>query len=597
MSSILPELGNVPVTGNTSLDRYLMALKVRLLGVSAGQAGTVDWEDIQLNPYTTIGEIAAPTNFVVTAGNWKNYLSWTNPDAKNLSHIEIWKNTSNDVSTSVLEAVVTQPGDKYEHAIERTLLNVNLYYWIRAVSFAGMYSVWTPKPTGEGGPGGFLVNGRDTIGEVIDSVMEALLGGSPATYDPATTYAAGDVVQYTGTDGNTRRYRRLNFSIGDSGVDPTNSTHWERVSILVEGLIDGVSTVGVDGNLVVDGSLFARHIGADEINGTHIHAQSEITLSEGGKITVGNGNVVIESQGTDTGRIVVAPDGGTSEQDYAVLSNGNIETFYYDSIGGLHHQYKQLTRIEPGVANNGDTVLIPGYFKLAPTVMVSLATMQVFDNNYSGSDQTLRCVADNIVIQPGEETKGIGEPKKYQFDAHAYLDLTDGAGGRSVGENTINSGAYNSAYQSFYSPEYELQESNTRQIDVLVRGRGYKRFMWMDSYNYQWDTWEVEQFTLQLWCYYNAQWNMVDSHAFAPPGSAMTAWWSATLSSPTVGYDITHIQARLVHNGRTLPQFRSGPWLGQDKRYQEVEIVSYTSTLTDSTALANGTLNWIAIGS
>lgn len=588
MSSNLPELGNVPVTGNISLDRYLMAIKVKLLGVSTGQAGVVslDWNDIQLNPYTTIGEIAAPTNFVVTAGNWKNFLSWTNPDANNLSHIEIWRNTSDDVSTAELEAVVTQPGDKYEHAIERTLLNVNLYYWIRAVSFAGMYSVWTPKPLAEGGSGGYLVNGRDTIGKVIDSVMEALLGGSPANYAPATIYAAGDVVQYTDTDGNTRRYRRLDFSIGDSGVDPTNSTYWELVSILVEGLIDSVPTIGIDGNLVVDGSLFARHIGADEINGTHIHAQSEIVLSEGGKITVGDDNVIIDSAGPGSGSITVSPDGGPDASHHIEIVDGDVKARYYD--GAQHHEYKHLSRIEADMAANDTIVAIPGIWLAPPNVMVSPQDIRSFDMSYSNYNQSIRCVAENVELQSGETLK-------YQFRARAYLDLSDGMSSGSINSSTNSNHTriWPHTWNTFYSSTYTFTESGVRRISVVTDSRG---FAWEESaggYGWVWpETW-----TIELYGYINGAWSGVLDSITITQSSQSTGYYRRTLDSGLQTSDITQFRVRFVHVSEVGSAGGSAIYSGLSEYiYQEIILVSYIADLANSNILAEGTLNWVATG-
>ena len=60
-------------------------------------------------------------------------------------------------------------------------------------------------------------------------------------------------------------------------VNPTNNG--QTIQAFVVGLVSGVSTVGINGNLIVDGSILARHIAAESITADKIAAES-ITASE-----------------------------------------------------------------------------------------------------------------------------------------------------------------------------------------------------------------------------------------------------------------------------------------------------------------------------
>ena len=60
-------------------------------------------------------------------------------------------------------------------------------------------------------------------------------------------------------------------STGGTGITGHNPEYyypllWKRIGIISTGDIDGDATVGIDGNLVVDGSILARHVGVDTLS-------------------------------------------------------------------------------------------------------------------------------------------------------------------------------------------------------------------------------------------------------------------------------------------------------------------------------------------
>jgi len=71
-------------------------------------------------------------------------------------------------------------------------------------------------------------------------------------------------------------------------INPENEEQAEKIPFIV-GEVDGESQVGIDGNLVVDGTILARHVAADQIDGDHISATSVIALASGGSLTMGSG--------------------------------------------------------------------------------------------------------------------------------------------------------------------------------------------------------------------------------------------------------------------------------------------------------------------
>lgn len=348
--SNLPVIPVVPNDESPSLKKFLSSIK-ELVETREGRRGIhadrfVTFADLGTyefaasipdGTYVEPGDLAEldgsvpdpPTNLVVAKGNWYNHLTWTVPTSDIVSHTEIWCSTSQDRSLATRIAIVTYPQAEYDHRVP--IVTDNHYYWIRSISFAGLYSTWEPSSA----LGGELVEGDATVGETIDRTLDILLGTTPDLYNALLVYHKGDLVRYVDTDGTTRRYRYINDT--PSGNLPTNTTYWERIGILVQGDVDGIPTVGIDGNLVVDDTILARNIAADQINGTHIHAESEITLQDNGKLTIGNnGDIIIGNGGAITVGGVISIDGGSSSAAITVSSGGDI---VINNGGGLEINY------------------------------------------------------------------------------------------------------------------------------------------------------------------------------------------------------------------------------------------------------------------
>lgn len=198
------------------------------------------------------------TNFSAVKGIFYNFLSWVNPVDDDLSHIEIWSNTTNNRSAATLIAVVTatnqgipQP-QQYKHAL--VSLTETHYYWVRAVDFSGNYSTWVPTDE----MGGEVVPGSQTVAETVQAILALLRGEDPANWDPGVTYAVGDQVKTS--DG-----RRWICTAENTDEEPPNADYWERFGILMEGDVEGVATVGIDGRLVVSDTILAHQIQVDDL--------------------------------------------------------------------------------------------------------------------------------------------------------------------------------------------------------------------------------------------------------------------------------------------------------------------------------------------
>jgi len=229
---------------------------------------------------------------------WFHHLEWTNPSVlDNVYYIEVWASTINDPNSAERVAIVTPP--KSDIMIYGVMFSVDYYYWVRSVSYGFKYSTWEPNPDTVGG---YLVYGQDSVGETIDGIIRALAGENPPAWDSSVTYSVGDTVAVT--DGESlRKYRCIAESTDD---EPPNTTYWERFGILMEGEVDGTSVVGIDGNLVVDGTILARHIVADAIESAHIKAGEIVVSHIGDTSAILNANQI---WGEVANRPIVPDDG------------------------------------------------------------------------------------------------------------------------------------------------------------------------------------------------------------------------------------------------------------------------------------------------
>jgi len=175
-------------------------------------------------------------------------------------------------------------------------------------------------------------------------------------------------------------------------VNPTSEGE-DPVMPFIVGNVNGTPTVGINGQLVVDGSIIGRHIGADIITGDHILAQSQIQLTEGGRLFCGNGNVLIDTGnevnahaqilvGTD---FCINPDGTINDGGrYMRITDGQIVTYHW--FNGAYQQFRALQKAVFRAVPNGATVNV-GYFPSEPLVLPAPASLQCYDSTYPNQDQ------------------------------------------------------------------------------------------------------------------------------------------------------------------------------------------------------------------
>ncbi|MBI9090714.1 MAG: hypothetical protein JEZ12_15970 [Desulfobacterium sp.] len=208
----------------------------------------------------------APTGLIISKGAFSHHLSWTNPTDEIVSHVEVWvAEESQSRNNAVLIGIVTVTknlrggaGRFINSGFDPTH---DFAYWIRSVSYADIHSGWCPPDE----QGGYAVSGDESFGVTIDTIIDVLKGGTPALYVPAKDYSKDERCRTA--DGRT--WVSI-YEGAHQGHEPPNATYWDRDGILMTGDVDGTPTVGIDGNLVVDDTVLARHIQAEQIKAAHI---------------------------------------------------------------------------------------------------------------------------------------------------------------------------------------------------------------------------------------------------------------------------------------------------------------------------------------
>lgn len=192
-----------------------------------------------------------PTNLQITSEIFRNILTWDDPNSDNFWYIAVYraKVPAGDAAPTVADAVKIASVPKTVESFVDTEVSITAYdhyYWIRAVSYAGAPSLWQDG----------YIEGHITVNAAVDEIMDTLKGADPDAWSSIVSYVADDRVLSGG-----KRYKCI---LANTNQEPPNTTYWEQSGILITGDVGGVSTVGIDGNLVVDDTILARCINVDD---------------------------------------------------------------------------------------------------------------------------------------------------------------------------------------------------------------------------------------------------------------------------------------------------------------------------------------------
>lgn len=237
-----------------------------------------------------------------------------------------------------------------------------------------------------------------------------------------------------------------------------NDVTWKAIYIrestpFVIGNVDGESTIGINGSLVVDDSILARHIATNTINADHINVTNLSTIkADLGTITAGlmqstDGTFKIDLTGK---QIVIAGPNGQSADDYISIEQGAITSYTW--TGSEHVTAKALRGIEAGDAPNGSTVALTKYYSTQPEVIVTPRILSVYDAAYPGQSQALDIRAENVT----------GSGSNWTFDVVAQLILA----GNSVNDTINWNGTKSSSNVITSTTPVATTNNNTTNISV-----------------------------------------------------------------------------------------------------------------------------------
>jgi hypothetical protein len=477
-----------------------------------------------------------PTNLVITNKIITHHLSWASPTDDDLSHIEVWRATSQDRFNATLVAIATAPVEEVDiPGIDQT---TNYYYWIRAIDTAGNHSVWNPSNQ----QGGELVEAN--VNGEIASIVSKLTGQITDShlYSALQTKIDGSasaVVTHSGVldDLTAEHYIKTDvgghiagFGLHNTGATSDFIINADKFAIItpgspsgtiskvpfIVGVVDGVSTVGINGQLVVDntirgesiiansitsdkigaGEIKAINIEADAITGDKIAATSSIILNEGGKLTVGNNNIILDSV---TNKLIIAPDNGDvigtanlTGHDYCDLSQGDVN-FMYWRAGVGHVLYNSLKRIEAGFVSSGVSHTIPGYWRTVPSIMVSPKEIPTYSHHYPTQSQRISCSPANIAFNDGICT----------FMPVAKLNLTAQTVATS-GTANVHSWAYSGASTTITTTQVSTP-NNTVSVSVSASfsqtrdDKNYTAYCYIRVNNVDYLVYQTPTGTRQFW--------------------------------------------------------------------------------------------------
>lgn len=398
-----------------------------------------------------------PRDLKVERQIFANKLSWTNPSTskKALSHVEVWCAAgSQSLSDAQRIGIVTYPNSTFTHAGLNT--RVSHCYWIRIFNWQGQYSPWEPVQ------GGFVVlpsvdvevaealhvlEGSITESELYDSLNTRLnhiesnksqiaVNTSDIQNVKAECFVKTDVNGYIAGFGiaNDGATSEAIFLVDKFAVITPGGV--KRAPFII-GSVGGVSTVGINGDLLVDGSVATKHLDSEIITGAFLSASAQIQLGTGGllrmmegaKLYAGDGNFLLDTSGTT--KLLMGEDGAIDSlggvavgKNYTKYTGADIE--FYRWMEGGHRLFKSLKRMTTGFAENGTTVLLDGFWEAAPQVHLSPRNLKTFDKNSPSVDQALNMEVTTVELQPGHTNK-------YQFSANARLVIAAGTSDFPVG--------------------------------------------------------------------------------------------------------------------------------------------------------------------
>ena len=184
-------------------------------------------------------------------------------------------------------------------------------------------------------------------------------------------------------------------------------------------------------------------------------------LSENVTFSVGNGSVTIDTRTDGSGEIVITGSGGVESNDYLVLNQGRMSSYVWN--GSEHVPYKEVRRMERGVASTGQQVTIPAWFKSQPAIYLSPFVIATYNPDYPSQGQQWRLTHSNVEPNPNQTGGWI-------FTPIAQLELTEGSSTQLYPQKTYNGS--NNYYEIILPNRNSLKSCRINLSCISVRSTG-----------------------------------------------------------------------------------------------------------------------------
>jgi hypothetical protein len=348
------------------------------------------------------------------------------------------------------------------------------------------------------------------------------------------------------------------------------------------------SIVGINGTLIVNGTVRATALSATDIYTVTIQSANYAAATSGWKIDSLSGlaelnNVDIITRNTET-------------QSYGHLTGGDLK--YYQYFNGAYQMVKSLKRIEVGVCTNGVSKTLSGYWATQPQVIVTPNSIQTYNPAYANQAQTLIC-APGVVTALGNG--------RYSFLSSSMLQIAAGVGGTAINAGSasasITSGIVSDTGwptdnygQSLPYMQYQLAGvTNVSSAVVYFTGNALvEKILYIDG---------VEEQRIIGWATVNVFYEFYDNsgwHARVYQGWANREGAFSGVFT-VFGTNISYIRVGIYLNyAPGYYEFLASTFGGNGRTskttiYGSVTPTSFSSNMAGATIIAGGTNNFMAI--
>lgn len=333
--------------------------------------------------------------------------------------------------------------------------------------------------------------------------------------------------------------------------------------------------------------LIGSLIASGSLTGRELNAAAKIQLGPGGQFVMGDGSIFQMGSGaiiidSETGVLQIRDPNNLTTGNYIRVETGDITTYQY--IGGAYRAMKSLRKMEVGVGSNGATVTLPGYWPSQPKIQVSPNALQCYNASYPNQSQQLRCYADAITYNNGVVT----------FVPRAYLEIAGGNVFYSLPVPVVNWSFMEHAVPT--TAQTTTYSVSAYAKNIVVSGKIYAQ-----------DAGGAQGNTVSMKCL----------KATVKVGFAGTVTTITTITLPPTNYDLSTEPTSYYKSfsitlagGNSSSQYiylaadisyggynSNFPWVHSfdDMKRCWLRFDSIQWTVSSSTQLATGTLNYVAI--